>query len=294
VVHILPCEPEKLKQLEEMAAELGAHVYACKPPQRALHGKTYIQIGTNTTSQAFVVCQRLDEDVISDTWLRECYAAESQNARAKPPRLRPAYMLNTSTSLQLFFDNTFDMFGDSYARRFEDQEELDKLLDNENAWDEMSQHSDGNLSENDMRAIESDLLEYEDEDTGDDPAGAQRFDWSVFSGVIALLLPLNQRDKPSLALAEARLRAGGAVIATSDSSDLADRITHIVVTGTQELEQEDLRYALPVATAGTRRRRRGNPVKWEVVSTAWVEALRNGTDLPEPLMTKPEWWDEDD
>jgi hypothetical protein len=308
VVHVQRCEPEKMKELEEIATELGAHVYACDPlsgpVSLVIQGKTLVRIGTNATSQTFVTCQRRDQDVVRDIWLRECYSLEALDPQATPPELRPAYMLNTSTALQKLFDSKLDIFGDSYADRFTSQAELDHILDNDDGtWEEMSMHSDGYLSNDEILEVEDDLmmqgvvcdLEEEPHSTqSENPEGVLRApqpSWSLFADVTAILLPLEEGDQYVLALAQARLTAGGARIATTEDSSFAGTITHVVVVGNPVIDADVVLAALPIAgiTSVRQRRQRRPAATWVVVSHTWVKARsERAPQLPPPVLMQPE------
>ena len=304
VIHVQRCEPWKLKELEQIANELGARVYACDPlsglnPIVLQEKETLIRIGTNTTSQAFATCQRLDRSVVRDTWLRDCYSRESLNPLAIPPELLPVYMLNTSTTLQKSFDSKFDIFGDSYTIPFTSQVELDHILDDQCAWDEMSQHSDGNLSNGAVRALEEDLMMqaggemcYPEEK----PRAPRQLSWSVFADVTAILLPINPGDQYALAGSEALLLAGGATVTNSGENSLAGSITHVVVVGNPSIDLKMVYRVLQIAdtNSAAARQRRQRTAKWVVVSDAWVKARSEGTQLPPPVLTHPDNDDDDD
>ena len=274
VIHVLSCDPLKQKELEEMAAGMGARVMACDPLSGKIHmtfpaGTTFIRIGTETSSHRFLTCQRLDRDLVGTSWLRDC-----MHASDCPPELHPKYMLNTSAELKAIFDSKFDILDGLYTTELlASSEQLDEILNNDKVWEEMSLHSDGGLSDGQLCA-EEDLLS-----DGEDPA------WSVFKGVVALIVPLDPTDACELALARARLIAGGAMI--SPSTDHAYAVTHIVVVWSRvrpphqsptwlSIECMDfVRAALPSTEPYTHKRPRRQVLdtKWVVVSTAWVEKM---------------------
>jgi hypothetical protein len=345
VIHVQKCAPELLKELEECATYLGALVVAADPASgrvpNVYPGKTFIRIGTNTTSQAFVNCQRNDRDLVSSSWLLDCQAREAKDPSAQPLSLMPVYMLHTSTTLQEEFAGKFDVFGDSYTEHFHTQEELDNLLENEKVWDEMSLHSDGELSDDGMRELEEDLMLHSDGELSDDDMRELEEDrvihsadglhtnpthhlaWSVFGGVVALMLPLGPHDEIVLMLARARLIAGGAIIATPDNHCFFSRVTHIVVVGNSVSPEcnllDTVRSKLPSPIPETttpldgsgngkvwprkRRHEQQEPAaKWVVVSEAWVKARSGGAGttprttsrrledmmpLPVPLLVQP-------
>jgi DNA ligase-4 len=279
IIHVQRCEASMLKELEEAATELGAQVYSADPSSGKspllTPGKTSIRIGTNNTSQAFVTCKKQDLDVVKDIWLRDCYAMEALDPEAVPPELQPKYMFNTSVALKEVFNSKFDIFGDSYTEPLASAEQLDEILNNNENWEEMSMHSDGDLSDGQVRAVESDLLS-----DGEDLA------WSVFSGVVAQLVSLDPSDGMQLALARGRLIAGGAMI--SPSNDHAYAVTHIVVVGSLVGDPKQspdwlsaecmatVRAVLPPTEPYNHKRRRAQTLAtdWVVVSTAWVESER--------------------
>jgi ATP-dependent DNA ligase len=286
VIHIQRCSAENLKNLENISAELGAHVMAADPLSgknpKTFPDKVVIIIGTATytTSQAFVNCQRADRDVVDEQWLRDCHAREADDPTAKPPELQPKYMLNTSATLQEEFDQNFDKFGDSYTEPLASLEEFDNLLENGKGWDELSLNSDGDLSDGQVGAVEEDLL-----------SDGEDLTWSVFKGVVAQLVPLDPSDTCELALARARLIAGGAAI--SPSVDHAYPVTHIVVVWAHARPPQQspdwlsvermttVRASLPSQEpyasqeqpyTHKRRRTQALATDWVVVSTAWVKA----------------------
>jgi hypothetical protein len=275
VIHVLQCGPEQQKELEEMAAGMGAHVVSADPDSgkvcKTFDGLKIIRIGTNTTSTSFKKCERFDRDLVCDTWLRDCHTSQ------EAPELNPRYMLHTSSALKEVFAAKFDIFGDSYTKPFASLDEFDNILEDGKAWEEMSLNSDGDLSDGQVCDVEEDLLS-----EGEDLA------WSVFKRVVAQLVSLDPSDACELALARARLTAGGAMI--SPSSDHVYAVTHIVVVGSTAgdpqqspdwLSAEDMatvHAALPSTEPYTHKRRReqGLATDWVVVSTAWVKASMSG------------------
>jgi len=284
VIHVMPCEKDTLKELEQMAAGLGALVYACEPPLYVLEEKTFVRISTNTISQAFVNCKGRDKDVVRDTWLRDCYSIHTLDTFATPLELHPKYMLNTSKATQEVFANNSDRFGDSYTKKLTSQTELDKILDNDTGvWEDLSGHSDAYLSHDEIHELEENLMIQKDgEDAiqeGGEDAPTRRLSWSVFADVVALLLPLKPIDQYLLALAKARLVAGGALVASSGDDDFgsyAGKITHVVVVGDPTaLDADAIRAALPIAgtTSAQNRRPQRPAATWVVVSDMWVKEM---------------------
>lgn len=280
VIYVMPCEKDILKELEQMAAGLGARVYASEPPLYVLEGKTFVRISTNNTSQVFANCKRSDKDVVQDTWLRDCYSRHALNTFAIPPKLQPKYMWNTSEATLGVFGNNFDIFGDSYTERFTSQTDLDDILDNNTGvWDDLSEHSDAYLSHDDIHELEKNLMIQETVDAiheGVEDAPRRHLSWSVFVDVVALLVPLNPGDNVLLTIAKARLVAGGARIASSGDSRYAGKITHVVVVGDPTaLDMDAIRAALPVArTTGAQHLHPQRPAAtWVVCSDVWVKDM---------------------
>jgi hypothetical protein len=142
-------------------------------------------------------------------------------------------------------------------------------------------HSDGYLSSDEVRAIEEDLMMHGSEQP------PEQLNWSVFAGVIAILLPIKPMDSFVLSVANGRLLAGGAIVTTTENSKYANRITHVVVVGTPEIELDMVLAALPVAetTSARQNRKRKPDVTWVVVSNLWVEAVfKREAELPPPLL----------
>ena len=293
--------PEQTKQAHQTIAALGGTVIATDPGvltsqewvRKRYTGKTKVVIAYNTISHHFARCQREDRDVANSTWLFDCLKEATRDPLAQPLQFQPKYMLNTSIALEKCFAEGFDIFGDSYTERFKDVSELDSLLDQEGAtWEEMSECSDGYVSDEAMARLERDLMQ-------DDPS--QHLEWSVFAGVVALILQLDvdaatqipvlaDTQIPVLAMARGRLVAGGAIIATSDNASLAHLVTHVVVMEswwTHLSDDPDVGlYELLYTLRGALKSSRTHQEKWVVVSEAWVKARKFGRSLPQPLLTQ--------
>ena len=297
VVHVQHgCTTEQSKQAQETIAALGGIVVATDPSgvknqswmEHRYAGKIPIIIAFNTRSQCFAKCQREDRDVVDASWLFDCLNEANRDPLAKPLQLQFKYMLNTSCALQESFAERSDIFGDSYTAKFKTSSELDSLLDREATWEEMSQCSDGYASTGEMARIEEGC----------------NLEWNVFTGVVALILQLdddaeeNTIHKSVLAMARGRLVAGGAIVATSDDSSLAYSVTHVVVMEscwTRLIENPDVglyelllavRSALSSLTFTAKTKKTEQPEKWVVVSEAWVKARKFGHPLPESLLTQ--------